>query len=364
MPPPLWGRRWHLARIARFCVGLVILLSPGCIPPPVDDVVSSNQKDPNSEFGTAPAVDDSVYDIGPIVARDQILRHDFTLTNYSDKPLRILGGMSDAPCCSGVESLPDSIPPGAGARVSVFLKPGNQTGQKVVRFAIETDSREKPVHTLTFRASLFGEWEVVPLAGPIPLVPVGSRGKQSLRLVCRREGDEGLRLPQTVEVREPLRALPRQPGNERVLLDGLIESSLDVEVEFPGASELGLQQAEISFHWPGGRTRTAVIRWEVTPLVRISPSSIVIEPTGRPVERSITITSDDRSVRITSVSGAILAKPAEFPSLTGRTHQLTVWLEPSRAVPGAVSRVSIGIDHPNQLELALSVLALPSRKPR
>ncbi len=138
-------------------------------------------------------------------------------------------------------------------------------------------------------------------------------------------------MPDSVKVAESVRARFVGPVKEQVQPDGVVEASRDVEVTLPAIPKLvGSQQMEMAFLWPDGHRKTHVIRWEIMPLVHLSPSSIVIEPSGKPIEQSVTITSDDESFRITKVGGVLLSAPVEVPSAAGTTHRLTFWLDPAR----------------------------------
>lgn len=299
-----------------------------------------------------------VFDFGPILARGQTLRHDFTLTNPSEKPLRLSRATCFTPCCSAVESLPNSIPPHGESKVAVVFKPGYQSGLKAVQFAIETDSAEQPNRLLTLRARLFSEWEIALASDPAGDLPIGNEGKEVWRVVCRRKGTEGLRSPDSIKVAEPLRARFRGSVEEQVQPDGVIEATREVEVTLPAIPKPGTQQAEMALLWTDGRRKTQVIHWEITPVVHLSPSSLVIEASGNSIEQSVTIASDDVPFRITRVCGALLSQPVDVPPDSGRTHHLTLRLGPARVVAGEISTVVIGTDHPKHPEVVLRTLVL------
>ncbi len=92
----------------------------------------------------------------------------------------------------------------------------------------------------------------------------------------------------------------------------------------------------------------------------MSPSSIVLEPSDKPLERSVKFTADDGPFRVTKVTGDLLSAPVEVPAGAASRHDLRLWLDPARVVSGGVSLVVIGTDHQFQPELSLRVLILPS----
>jgi hypothetical protein len=314
--------------------------------------------------GSAPASDSSrtTFDLGPLLARGQTIRHEFTLTNPTEKTVRLVKATCFTPCCSAVGPLPESIPPHGQGNVAVIFKPGQQTGHKAVQFAVETDSRDQPTRLLTLRARLFSEWEIAPVGDPIGSVPVGRTGKGTFRIVCRRRGSEGLRSPVDLKAAESIQARFTGSAEEQVQPDGGVETIRDVEVTLPAIQKLGPQQAEIAFLWPDGRRITHRVRWDVSPLLRLSPSSIVVEATDKPVEQPITITSDDGPFGVTKIEGALLARPIDAPSAAEKTHHLILRLDPARVAGGGVSTIVIGTDHLNQHELMFRVLILPSER--
>lgn len=94
----------------------------------------------------------------------------------------------------------------------------------------------------------------------------------------------------------------------------------------------------------------------------MAPSSIVLEPTDKPIERSVTIVSDDGPFRITKAAGAMLSGPVEVPATAASRHRVKLRIDPARGVSGGASGILIGTDHPYQPELSLSVLILPPRR--
>jgi hypothetical protein len=340
----------------------IALILPGCTSsPPEVDLAAIRADIAGPEIDPSPA-HTQVFDFGPILAHGQTLRHEFALANPSEKAIRLLKAMSSTPCCSAVEPLPDSILPHAEARVAVLLKPGYQSGIRVVRFAVRTDSGEQPVRTLILRARLFSEWEIAPAGDPTMSLPVGKGGKQVWHITCRRKGSEGLRPPESVKVAKPLEANFVGPATEQEQPDGVVEATRDIEVTLPAIPKLGSQQAELAFLWPDGLEKTQLIRWEITPRVRMVPSSHVLEPSDKPIERSIMITSDDGPFRITKIAGTMLSAPVEVPAIAARRHDVKLRIDPARGVSGGASGILIGTDRPYQPELSLSVLTLPPRR--
>lgn len=61
--------------------------------------------------GGATAIED--HDFGPVLARGQVLRHHFTFTNTTKRPIRLTGATAMTPCCSHIGPISEeTIAPG------------------------------------------------------------------------------------------------------------------------------------------------------------------------------------------------------------------------------------------------------------
>jgi len=302
-----------------------------------------------------------VHDFGSVLATGQTLRHEFVFKNSGDQPIRLLRATAFTPCCSAIGPVPESIPPEGEARVRVSFRPGYRSGSQAVRFALETNLRDQPIRILVLRSRLFSEWEAVPTDDRPLSLPVGATAKWLLRVTCRCRGSEGLRLPEGVTAGGLVEARFVGPGAAEQHPDGLSESTRTVEVAIAATRRTGTQRGEIAFRWPNGGRRTEVIHWETTPLVRISPSSIVVDGARPLTEHRLVVTSTDRPIRMLKVASPLLARPVDCSSAPKRTHDLLVSLDVSRTGTGAVSNVVFTTDHPQHPELTLSILAPPGR---
>ena len=213
---------------------------------------------------------------------------------------------------------------------------------------------------LIVRVRLFSEWEIAPIEDHTASLPIGKTGKQTWRISCRRMGTEGLRLPESVKAAGPLEASFVGPATVQEQSGGVAEATRNVEVTLPAIPELGSRAAELTFLWPDGLKKTHLIRWEIAPRVRMAPSSIVVESSEQPIEKTVAVTSDDGPFRIIKVAGALLSATVEASAAAARTHHLTLRLGPARVAGGGVSNIMIRTDHPHQPELSLRVLILPA----
>jgi hypothetical protein len=350
-----------MGQTTRRCVALLILASGCSTSTPDPDLAAILGNPADGGRGQKPeSSGDLEFDFGPILARGQTLRHIFTLTNPTERPIRLLKAMVYTPCCSAVEELPRTIPSGGEVKVPVILKPGYQSGRKRVEFAIATDAEDRPVWRLALDARLFSEWEVDPVGESGLKIPVGQAGTRTFRIVCRRKGDEGRRSPESIEAREPLQASFDGPAAEQEQPDGLVEATRDVEVSIPATEETGLRQGEILFRWSDDHRERHIVTWEVTPHIRATPSGLMIKPAGGPTTQMVSVASDDRPFRILKVVGPLLADGIETSTDPGRSHRLRLSINPAKAITGGASDIYISTDHPGQPTVTLSVLVMPA----
>ncbi len=235
------------------------------------------------DLGPSPQRDCRRYRHG--LAQGQIIRHDFVISNSEGQPLQIRRVTASAPCCSAVELQPKSIPAHSTGAVRVVLKPGFSSGYKSVFFDVETDSRQKPRLMLGLRARLLSEWEIAPVGELVGSIPIGREGIQTWRAITRRtEAPGGLDPPSGVEGDPVLKVIFEGPATERYFPGGIMETTRGVRVTIPKQRVPGRQQAQFTFIWPGGRSKTQSVRWETSPQVRLSPTSIVVDSVGESFE--------------------------------------------------------------------------------
>lgn len=353
-------------RIAALRSLALILLVSGCSMPtsePDRDVSALLATAGRDDRGPNPA-EAMEFDFGPILAHGQELRHDFPLTNPTAHPIQLLKAEALTPCCSAVGPIPRSIPPGGTAKIPVMLRPGFQTGQKRVQFLVQTDWTERPVWLLTASATLWSAVEVSELGSFHGSLPLGRSGIRRFRIIARSVGSEGRRAPDFVQATAPLSARFAGPPTERTLADDLIEASRDVVVDVPADREPGWHQGRLDFGWTNEPTWAHVMEWRVRPRITISPPGLVLWPTGKRIEQSVLLRSDDRPFRITRVISPLLVDPVEIP-LDGpaQLHRLKLVFDPARAPNQEAVDIRVMTDDPDQPLVVLSVLvSSPSKE--
>jgi hypothetical protein len=298
------------------------------------------------------------YDLGAILAHGQTLTHEFELKNDAGRPMRLTGGTAFTPCCSAIGPLPELIPPNGKAKIAVTVKPGYQSGLKRAEFAIETDDKVRPVLGLALQMKLVPAWEVKELEGSGPSLPLGRPGKRVFRIVARRQGAEGLDLPDRVSAGEPLVAAFRTQSSTTINPDGLTEATRDVEVTLPALKSKGIQRREVMFRWPGGHVKPHLVAWEVRPRLRLSPTGLVLRASSQAADRIVTVESDGRPFHIQDVRSAFLASKPPLPSNAATRHTIRVSLAPPASAAGRAFDLVVATDYPDEPVVSMSVLVL------
>jgi hypothetical protein len=295
------------------------------------------------------------FDFGPVLALGQNLRHEFSIANESDRPLRVLKAATSMPCCSGVGRLPKVIPPGGRSIVPVIIKTENKAGLLQIACRIETDSPTAPVRRFSVSVQLIPVWEVSAESGPVRVLPIGRPGKFTYRISCRRMGPDGTGLPDTVTTSGPIRVTLAEPAAESTRTRGVIETTRELDTELKPSPRAGFQRGEIVFRWADGRTRTQFVGWEVTPHIRVTPPGLVLSQSKSPIHCRLAVTSDDRPIRIIKVAGPF-SSPFTAPSQSRLTHSLLIEADPSRVGPGGLTDITITTDHPDQPSVSVTLL--------
>ncbi len=226
------------------------------------------------------------HDFGLVLAGRKVLRHEFVLSNPTNRPVRLLRAEARTPCCSKIGPLPESIAPGGKVKVPITFNTGYETGFRRVEFVIVTDSSRSPVWTLGVRARCFAEFEVE-REGDASLTS-GKTGKQTLHVICRRRESDGLIAPIGIDVRSPLESALVGPGKQaEEVSDGLIRTTRVIEVRLPSIAKPGPQRQEILLRWDGHRTETYLVNWTVTAPIMANPPGLVIRSSEGLARRTI-----------------------------------------------------------------------------
>jgi hypothetical protein len=293
--------------------------------------------------------------LGPVLAHGQVLRHEFALTNPSDRPIRLLKASSSFPCCSSIGPLPGTIPPRGEVKVPVVVKTENRSGPLHIGFAVATDSIAAPIRHLGIAVRLIPEWQIEDKEAPTDPLALSEPGKRIYRIACRRMETGGLGLPDSMTVGGPMTAALMGEAQETTISGGIIEATREVAVDLLPASQAGRRHGEILFRWSNGLTRSHVATWEVVRSVNVSPSGLVIRRSKEPAPVTIVVTSEGRDIRILKVDGP-LVKMLSLPTDSSRMHRLGLMVDTLNVRSGDVSDITITTDHPDQSSVAVTLL--------
>ena len=334
---------------ALLCSALAVPIS-GCAP---------SDPDARAILGDVPGLAGSrseEHDLGVVLAEGQTLRHEFTLENPTDRPVRLLraAGASSLLLGGGVVA---GVGPGAGqgegscssqARISVRTEGGQLHCRDRRQGAASLDAGPQSAF-VSGMGSCPGRGCATPLA-------LGQAGKQTFRLTARGKGTQSRGLPDEVSITQPLLVAFKGENSTTADGDGLTESCREVEVTIPPASQAGARAGEIAFRWPDGHVEKHRVSWEVRPRLKVSPSGIVLAATRGRVERKVVVSSDGQPFRVLAVRSPILASAVTLPQQAGSRQQLTLSLDLSRAPIGEAVDVRIMTDSPDQPSVRLSVI--------
>jgi hypothetical protein len=298
------------------------------------------------------------FDFGTVLAQGQTLRHEFTLTNPTARPIHLLKAIAYTPCCSAIEEPPQSIDAGGEAKIKISLKPGLQSGNKRVLFEVVTDSEDRPIRKFAVSANILPVYEITLLEGSDNRLRLGQGGKQIFRVLCRRREGEGRTLPGRIEVAAPLQAAFKGAASEKPDIEGWVESTRDVEVVLPPSSKAGAKRSEMFLQWPDGYSQPYPVSWVVSPCITVNPPGFVLHAFDAREPKLVTLTSDDRTFRVTKIVGARLLDEAASKSAAAKNHRLQLRFDPATTDRQGASNVEFLTDHPHQPVVTLSVLTL------
>lgn len=354
---------WCLAMVVPLIV--VSSLATGCSPQvpsgtPTPDLVRHVDSSPLSE-PRPPIV--LTHDFGPILATGPELRHEFTLENRTNQPVRLIRPTAHTPCCSAIGPIPDSIPPGGSVRAPVAFRTGGQKGVKKLVFSVGSERPGDPTWQLVLGADIAPQWDVEPVGDSVTELRGGVSAEQDFRVVCRRRGDVGLTLPATVEAQGALTAEFVGPAEETTVLGGHTSASRLVRVTYSASAAPGQVSGILTFRWPYTDTspRDLELRWKVTPHLSVTPKALVVQSDLASSIHSVVLSSHDRPFRVLEASGP-LAGPVP-PSLEAATVQtLKLTIDSALLSADGAANVLIRTDHPEQPEATLTVLLLTATK--
>ena len=302
---------------------------------------------------------ESLHDFGTILARGQTLHHEFSLSNPSDRPFRVLGTEARTPCCSAIGKLPDLVAPGRDVQVPVSLKVGHDSGWKRVEFAVRTDDAINRVKVFALVASLVAEVETRLVEGSASSLLTGESGEQTLLVICRRKDGKGRPAPVQCSTESSLKAEFTGPAEERGLPDGTIEASRRVRITLPAGTDEGDRRADLILTWQDGRVQVIPLAWKVTPHIIATPGVLVLKSAEPTAVRTIRLRSLDDPFRILGLRGGILFGPGDWSRGKDEVHEVRVTLARDAVDLGTdLDDLIIDTDHPRQPKVAIKVMTL------
>jgi hypothetical protein len=337
---------------------MALILVTGCAPPGEPAPGLGGQRSRPGAVRDDAGDSGRFHDFGPVLATGQTLSHTFRLRNASARPLAIRGARAQAPCCSAIGPVPDSVPVGGEVAVPVRFEPGFQAGPRQVSFLVETDDPTEPLRDFTLRASLTPAFEVEPLDVAPSILALGEASRRRFRVTCRRTAQEGRAAPVALNLAPPLTAVFATPSDETTLPGGLVQAVREIEVAIPASNTIGPARGEVVLAWADGSTHALPLAWQVRPSVVAVPSGLALATGPEPAARVVRVISRDESVRVLAVSGPGLAEAVDLPTTASRQHEIHLHIRRDQPAPTATD-IQLTTDHPLQPTVTLSVLILP-----
>jgi hypothetical protein len=179
-----------------------------------------------------------------------------------------------------------------------------------------------------------------------------------LELICRKVAGEGLGDPEALQASTSLEAQFVGPAEVNRGPGGMVQTLRRIEVALPASEKVGTRQGGIRLRWAGDTTREFPIIWEVVPVLRVSPATLLLSADQAEQSRTIVVrsTDSDHPFRILDVSGPTVAGYDSTPDEAGVIHRVDLKFEPSRSMDGETSDVTITTDHPVQRATSLKIL--------
>ena len=302
----------------------------------------------------------AIVDLGPLLARGQTLTHEFSLTNPSTRPIRILRIEALTPCCSTIKERPDVIAPGGSGILRVEFRPGFQSGRKVVEFVICTDDPTLPSRRYGLAATLVGEVEIV-VKDLDSTLPPGVAGRQTYRALCRQAKGEGRSLPRAIVA--GTRTMARFTSEGRTVeRDGVIESEREFVVDLLPDAISGTKRDAVRLEWRDGLDWTCPITWNVRSRVSATPAALIVRRSDLEPKK-VLIHAEDQPFRVLKVGGNDWAScDLHLPTAEAKSHILAIRVDAAKWPEGSVRELTIECDHPDGRGIPISILVPPSSK--
>jgi len=152
---------------------------------------------------------------------------------------------------------------------------------------------------------------------------------------------------------------------------GITEESLCGEVLIGSDKIPGLKKGTVSFKWRDGREDAFPLTWDVIPVLKVTPSSLVVAYSSgstegaKPIERNLVVTSERTAFRVLKVSSDILDIPVQLVSDSSTVHKLRIRIDPKKSRK-MVNTVEILTDRADQPVVSVNVIALsePAAAPK
>ena len=309
----------------------------------------------------APAGADSSrrFHFGSVVGRTNLkLPHDYTITNRSDRPFKILRSINAKPCCGEVEPIaPKILAPGESITLKVTVRIGETLGLLRHRALVETDLPTDSVLEFWTTADVLPRVRVEEVAGDLhPLFPGQSARRRFTAIAYGTATDAPPELDDST-VRATSGVIWEDAARERRLDNQILERTRHFAVELKAGGKPGSRIEDISVVDGKNILWRQQLAWEVASSLKATPPGIILSQPSGVTEEKVVIRSVDRR------PFSLLGIESNLPGVSARAgdggaqavHVVRVKIEPSPGNAGHAGRVMIKTDHPNQPVVIVSV---------
>ena len=222
------------------------------------------------------------FDFGPVVGDPtRGLSHEFTLTNRTKEPVKIVRVTNGMPCCGEVEPITETeLPPGQSLGVKVTIRP-SKIGPLRHWVAVTTDRvGQDDIRLVTF-AQVHSPVRIEAVDDKVPEVGGGQTFSTRFDLIECFSKDEPTDSRSIVEpsLTVPGRASQARwegPPRDRPLSGRLMERVRPFSITLTASELSGTDRAELVVAYNPGRRLTQQLTWNVAGFLQFEPAALTI----------------------------------------------------------------------------------------
>lgn len=292
-----------------------------------------------------------------IISPDLKLSYHFPIKNGSNIPVKLLRSINQKPCCGVVEFEPTTLKPGESCNLTVILKVGESTSPLSHLAIVETDHPK--IKTLEFFTFATPQPRIVLDRMSDSTFSLKSGESKKETFVIHSYGDKKNKPIDLNSVTLKTDLEHKWVGQLNEIKDklGFIECTRQFDVICKGDGQPGSKSAAIQLKNGDQILYNGNLQWEVTPLLKVSPSVLFVTFQNKIIEKSITLSSiNNKAFQISeTISDIPDVKLIEIKQIDATHHSLVVQIKPERNRKSRTGVIEIKTTHPEQPKVRLSL---------